>query len=128
MSLILPGAFRHKNIRHMSHNFATGAAATTLVTAAGTGLRIIPLYMAWHASAAGSFTLSKGSGGSTYFNAAFLGLGEVSQLPWWDDGVAETVGNNTAIEILKAAAIGAGQFHVWYCVVRGGAGGGGTSL
>lgn len=124
--LLVPKGFQHKRVIHRNHAFATGAAATTLVTAQATGLAIVPVYMAWVASAAGSFTLTKGSGGASYFAGGFL-AGQVQSTDWWDDGVTEGVGAATSLEIVKAAGVGAGQFHVWYMIVRIGAGGGGTT-
>lgn len=126
MSHLIPERFRDKTIKHRAYTFATGVAATVCVTAPGTGLAIVPIYMAWHASAAGSFTLKKGSGGSTYFHGAFTINNELAGTPWWDDGASESIGSNTALELVTAATPGAGQFHVWYVVCRLGAGDSGT--
>ena len=124
---LVPNSFRHKAILHRNHPFGTGAAATLLVTAPGTGLSLVPIAFAWMASGAGSFTLTKGSGGASYFAGGFLANGQWQQVPWWDDGVIEGVGANTSLEIVKAAGVGLGNFHVWYMIRRIGAGEGGTT-
>lgn len=121
-----PKRFENRPIRHMRHAFATGAGATVLVTAPGTGLVIVPTYMAWRASAAGSITLTKGSGGASAFGASFQSNGLWDYVPWWDDGSVNTIGANTSIEITKATGCGAGEFNVWYVIVRLGAGDSGT--
>lgn len=127
MSTIIPERFKDKTIIHKTHAFGTGAATTTLLAAPGTGLAIVPVYMYWHASAVGSFTLQKGLSGSVMLHGNFQTAHIPDQLPWWDDGASETVGANTAIAIVKADGCGAGEFHLWYVICRLGAGGGGTT-
>jgi len=127
MGNLIPTRFGNKPIRHMRHVFATGAAATTLVTAPATGLVIVPVYMSWRASAAGSITLTKGSSGASAFTAAFQANGLWETVPWWDDGAANSIGAGTSIEILKATGCGAGEFNIWYVICRLGAGDGGTN-
>ena len=124
---LVPKTWQHKSILHKNHAFGTGAAATAIIAAPGTGLSLVPVQFAWMASAAGSFTLTKGSGGASYFAGGFLANGEWQSIPWWDDGVVEGIGANTSLEIVKANAIGAGNFHVWYMIRRIGAGEGGTT-
>ena len=60
------------------------------------------------------------------FAGGFLANGEWQAVPWWDDGVVEGIGAATSLEIVKAAGVGAGNFHVWYMIRRIGAGSGGN--
>lgn len=119
---LVPGFLQHKKIQHRYHDFATGAAATVLITAPATGLVLIPVWYRYTASAAGSVTLFAGSGGASVFQAYFV-AGDERTGPWY----GTDVGAATSIEIVKAAGVGRGTFDLWYIVHRLGAGSGGTN-
>lgn len=115
---------QHHKVQHKHHQFATGAAATTLVTALGTGFAIVPIYWRLSASALGTVLLENGSGGASIMRTSALVNHEEQASPWW--GLTE-VSAATAIEITKATGIGAGEFDLWYIIVRMGAGDGGNT-
>lgn len=116
---LVPKDFQHKKAQVKVLNFATAASDT--VSAAGTGLSIIPIWYHLTASAAGSAVVYAGTGGSALIRLKF-GANSVQSGPWWDPGVTA----NKLLVLEVEGAVGVGQFAVWYVIVRSGAGNSGT--
>lgn len=122
---LIPKSRQHHAIQHSHHAWATGVAATVMITAKGTGLSIVPVWYRYQSSAAGSITLFAGSGGASVMHARVVTAGDERSGPWWDPS---GVGSNTDLEIIKELGIGKGEFDMWYVIIRVGAGAGGNTL
>lgn len=112
---LVPKAFQHKKLKLLQLDFAT--AASTSVAAAGTGLRLVPVYWRFTSSGIGSGVIYAGTGGSTLIMTKF-GAAAAGDGYYWDDNAT----SNKGLVLEMEGAVGVGQFQVWYVVKRMGAG------
>ena len=119
---IIDPKFLGARIQHRHFFFSGAVVATALVTAAGTGISIAPLYFRWNGSVSASILLTAGSSGASIFRSRFVISNAEMQTPWWDNVIAA----NTGIFIEIPTDPGVGEFDIWFIFVRTGAGAGGT--
>lgn len=117
---LVPKGFQHKKAQLLQLDFATDAS--TSIAAAGTGLRIVPIY--WRlspGSTRGSAVIYAGTAGSTLVRTRFEPNSAQDGF-YWDTNITSNKG--LVIEVESGTSVG--QFQVWYVVKRMNAGGDGT--
>ena len=107
--------------QHVHKVFASNVTDVILASNFGTGISIVPVRFRWQASGAGSMFLTLGTAGAaSIFRTAALANNQEQNSAWWDASYAA----NTEIRLQVPSTLGAGEFDIWFVVVRGGAGAG----